>query len=202
MMRHSIPGVPSDRESDETAALVVEACEEVHRRIGPGLALAAYVEALGHELAHRGVPFQRSVTIPVVYRGVRLEAAHRLDLCVRGQVAVDVLAEDAVLPVHRAGLRAKLRVSGLPGGVLVNFRTARFGEGVVIIRRTTPTGRDRLSAQLALLDADTREARAPVARTRERSEPAEGGGGKASEASPRSGGGAVAKRAAGARPPW
>jgi len=155
MRAHMIPGTPTATESDETAALIVEACEEVHRRLGPGLVVGAYLDALSHELSLRGAPFQRKVDVPVYYRGVRLDAAHRVDLCVRGQVAVDVRAVDAILAVHRAELRAKLRVSGLDGGVLVNFRTARFGEGLVIIRRSTSRGRERTAAQMQLLDADT-----------------------------------------------
>jgi GxxExxY protein len=143
----------AELDSDTTA--VVGACSEVYRRIGPGLPRAAYVEALCHELSSGGLPFQKNVTLPVFYRGVRLDAAYPVDVCVAARVMVDVRAVDAITRVHRAELRAKLRVSGLGAGVLVNFHTARFGEGLVVIRRTAERVQDRLARQMALLDQPT-----------------------------------------------
>lgn len=140
---------------DAETVLVVDACSEVHRRIGPGLPRAAYLDALCHELSVGGLSFQRNVTLPVFYRGVRLDAAYPVDICVSARVIVDIRAVDAMTRVHRVELRAKLRVSGLASGVLVNFHTARFGEGLVVIRRTAERVQDRLAQQIALLDQPT-----------------------------------------------
>jgi GxxExxY protein len=127
---------------DELTRLTVEACTEVHRRLGPGLTEATYEQALCQELTHRKLPFQRQVPLPVFYRGVRLEAAYRVDVCIAGRVVVDVRSVDAVLQVHRSELRSRLRVTGLSVGLIVNFHTARLAQGLVLIRRTR-TAKDR-----------------------------------------------------------
>ena len=42
---------------------------EVHRTIGPGLLEAVYSECLADELGQAGIPFQREIIVPVVYKG-------------------------------------------------------------------------------------------------------------------------------------
>jgi GxxExxY protein len=150
-----MPCESEDRSRENLTRLVVEACAEVHRRLGPGQKEATYEQALCQELALHGVAFQRHLSVPVFYRGVRLDAAYRIDVCVAGQIAVDIRAVDALLPVHRAEVRSRLRVTGLGAGLLVNFHTARFGEGLVLIRRATRGGRRRIAEQLALIDQPT-----------------------------------------------
>jgi GxxExxY protein len=51
---------------------------EVHRTAGPRLLGAVYSESLSHELNQAGIPFQREIPVPVVYRPRR--ADHRLRL--------------------------------------------------------------------------------------------------------------------------
>jgi len=155
MPTYSAPNPTADDPRDVATSLVVDACAEAHRRLGPGLPRDTYFEALCHELSARGIPFQRRLTLPVFYRGVRLDAAYRIDVCVSATVAVEVRAVEAITRVHRAELRAKLRASGLGVGVLVNFHTARFGEGLVIIRRSTERGARPLAEEIALLDQST-----------------------------------------------
>jgi GxxExxY protein len=150
-----------DDPRDVATALAVEACAEAHRRLGPGLPRDTYKEALCHELRARGIPFQRQVTLPVFYRGVRLDAAYRIDVCVSASVAVEVRAVEAISRVHRAELRAKLRASGLGSGVLVNFHTARFGEGLVIIRRSARRAARPLGERVLLLEQPTVAGRDP-----------------------------------------
>lgn len=146
------PGIAA-LDADTTA--VIHACAEVHRRIGPGLPRPAYLEALCHELSSCGLPFQKNVTLPVFYRGVRLDAVYPVDVCIAARVIVDIRTVEAITRVHRAELRAKLRVSGLGSGVLLNFHTARFAEGMVVIRRTAERVQERLAQKIALLDQPT-----------------------------------------------
>jgi GxxExxY protein len=163
MPTYPAPNPTTDDPRDVATALAVDACAEAHRRLGPGLPRDTYFEALCHELRARGIPFQRQVTLPVFYRGIRLDAAYRIDVCVSASVAVEVRAVEAISKVHRAELRAKLRASGLSAGVLVNFHTARFGEGLVIIRRSAQRGARPPAEQIALLDQSTVAGREPKA---------------------------------------
>src|SRR5471030_793817 len=49
--------------------LIIGLAIEVHRNVGPGLLESVYAECLSDELGQAGIPFQREVTVPVIYKG-------------------------------------------------------------------------------------------------------------------------------------
>jgi GxxExxY protein len=61
---------------------VIGACIEVHRHLGPGLLESAYEQWVAHELGLRGLRFERQRSVPLEYKGMRLECGYRLDLVV------------------------------------------------------------------------------------------------------------------------
>ena len=65
---------------------IVGAAIEVHRLLGPGLLQSAYEEHLCHELAIRGIRFEKQKPVPLVYKGTNLECRFRLDLLAEGQL--------------------------------------------------------------------------------------------------------------------
>jgi GxxExxY protein len=109
---------------------IIGAAIEVHRTLGPGLLESAYEECLAREFALRDLPFERQLEVPLTYKGVSLEAAFRLDFVVAGQVAVELKAVEALLPVHTAQLLSYLQFTGLPIGLLVNFHVVLLRDGV------------------------------------------------------------------------
>jgi len=72
--------------------------------LGPGLLESAYEECLCHELAAQGLAFERQVPLPVVYKGVRIDCAYRMDIVVEDAVVVELKTVDALLPIHEAQL--------------------------------------------------------------------------------------------------
>ncbi len=117
----------------EDAALterVIGCAIEVHRHLGPGLLEGVYEDCLCHELLQSGVVFQRQVQLPVVYKGVQLEAAYRLDLLVDRQLVVEIKAVDRILAIHEAQLLTYLRMSGHRTGLLLNFNHAVLKDGI------------------------------------------------------------------------
>jgi GxxExxY protein len=109
---------------------VIGAAIEVHRALGPGLLESAYEACLRHELAIRGVPFEHQRTLPVHYKGLRLECGFRIDLLVADAVVVEVKAVEAVLPVHEAQLLTYLRLGGWKLGLLINFNVPVLKDGI------------------------------------------------------------------------
>ena len=77
---------PVPHETDAVAAEIIEAAFQVHRALGPGLLESVYETCLCHQLAKQRVPFERQVSVPVVYDGVRLETVRSVgrELCDRG----------------------------------------------------------------------------------------------------------------------
>ena len=72
--------------------IVIGACIEVHRHLGPGLLESAYEQCLCHELSVIGVAYERQKILPLCYKGVALHPGYRLDLVVRAQLLVEIKA--------------------------------------------------------------------------------------------------------------
>jgi len=110
---------------------IIGAAIEVHKALGPGLLESAYEECLCHELEVRELDYDRQRPLPVVYKGVRLECGHRLDVVVEDIVLVELKAVDTILPVHEAQLLTYLRLSGKKVDLLINFDVEKLREGIV-----------------------------------------------------------------------
>ncbi len=92
---------------------------------------SAYEECLCHELALRGLRFERQVPIPVEYKDVRLDCGYRADLIVQGAVLLELKAIGSVGPIHEAQLMTYLKLSGCGVGLLLNFGELRLKDGII-----------------------------------------------------------------------
>jgi GxxExxY protein len=109
---------------------VIGAAIAVHRELGPGLEEQDYEMALSAELAASAVPFQSQQPIPVVYKGVHLDAGFRVDVFVDRALVVELKAVDSLHPVHEAQLLTYLRLSQRQLGLLINFDVPVLKDGV------------------------------------------------------------------------
>ena len=115
---------------DELARLVVDAGLAVHKALGPGLLESAYEHCLSHELHTRGVSVTRQVALPIVYKGVELDAGYRLDLLVEDLIVVEIKAVEALTRLHEAQVLTYLKLSGRRFGFLMNFNEVLFKRGL------------------------------------------------------------------------
>lgn len=109
---------------------IVDAAMTVHTALGPGLLESAYTACLAYELFERGLKLEAQVPLPLVYRGVKLDVAYRIDLLVEGAVIVELKAISKLLPVHFAQLLSHLKLSGYPLGLLMNFHELHLKDGI------------------------------------------------------------------------
>jgi GxxExxY protein len=123
------------RDFADCSSVVIAACIEVHRELGPGLLEGIYEECLCHELASRGLGFERQKTVPVTYKGRVLDQGYRTDLVVEKSVLVEVKAVEVLLPVHAAQVVTYLRICGLDAGLLVNFNALTIRAGLRRVSR-------------------------------------------------------------------
>src|ERR1051325_5553133 len=87
---------------NEITSKIIQAAIEVHRRLGPGLLESIYFACLVYELQLVGLGVECQVTVPVIYKGARMDCTYRLDLLVEGLVIIELKAIEKVLPVHVA----------------------------------------------------------------------------------------------------
>src|SRR3989449_10546372 len=103
---------------------------EVHRALGPGLLESAYEQCLARELALRDIPFEPQKSVPVYYKGTRLDCGYRLDFLVANSVVVEVKAVDTLLPIHQAQMLSYLKLGGWKLGLLINFHVPLLRDGI------------------------------------------------------------------------
>ena len=115
---------------EELTKEIIGAAIEDHKALGPGLLESAYEECLCHELSLRGLPFERQLSLPVAYKGVKLDCGYRVDIVVKGKLVVEIKCVGELLPVHDAQLLTYMRVGSLEVGFLINFHVALLIEGL------------------------------------------------------------------------
>ncbi|MEZ6071796.1 MAG: GxxExxY protein [Pirellulales bacterium] len=114
----------------ELTGEICAAAIDVHRHLGPGLLESAYEQCLCHELSQRRLTFQRQVSLPVVYKGIRLNSGYVLDVVVENQVVLELKSVERVEPVHEAQLLTYLKLSGKKVGMLLNFNVELMKDGI------------------------------------------------------------------------
>jgi GxxExxY protein len=117
-------------ENDPLTEKIIGLAIEIHRQLGPGLLESAYEECLCFELKQAGMVFERQLSVPVVYKSVRLDCAYRLDLVVEKRLIVEVKSVERLMPIHEAQLITYLRLTGVPVGLLLNFNTDVLKNGI------------------------------------------------------------------------
>jgi GxxExxY protein len=122
-------------EKDPLTGEIIGAAIEVHRELGPGILESAYQECLCYELATRGLSVERQVTLPVVYKTIKLDIGYRPDLIVENQVIVELKCVEKLIPIHDAQVLTYLRLSGLQRGLLINFQSQPLMKGIKRIVR-------------------------------------------------------------------
>lgn len=110
---------------------VLAAAIEVHKHLGPGLLESCYEQCLCHELALRGIPFQRQVECPVEYKGLKLECGFRIDILVNGEVILELKSVEKFHPIHEAQLITYMRLGHKKVGILLNFNARLLKDGIM-----------------------------------------------------------------------
>lgn len=110
--------------------VIIGACIEIHKDLGPGLLESVYEELLFHELEAKRLNVKRQLPMPLSYKGSEFETAYRLDLLVEDKVIVELKSVENLAPVYYAQLLTYLRLSGKKLGLLINFNEKLLRDGV------------------------------------------------------------------------
>ena len=103
----------------------------IHRALGPGLLeSAAYEACLVYDLLNMGLKVEQQKSLPVVYRGVKLECGYRLDLLIENEVIVEIKSVENLLPIHKAQLMSYLKLTYCKVGLLINSNVELLKDGI------------------------------------------------------------------------
>ena len=122
--------LPPSPPRDPLTYAIIGAAIEVHSELGPALMESAYEKFLCFELGERGLMFQRNVSLPVTYKGQRVNIGFRPDLIVNDQVIVELKCVEKLLPIHDAQILTYLRLAKKRTGLLMNFHAQPLISGI------------------------------------------------------------------------
>ena len=110
--------------------LLLDAAYKVHTVLGPGLLESVYQIAIKHVLQSGGVLVETEVKLPIMFEGVKLESALRIDTIVEKCVIAELKSVEKMHPVYEAQLITYLRLSKIRLGFLINFNVPHLKDGI------------------------------------------------------------------------
>jgi GxxExxY protein len=115
---------------DELTYRIIGCAIEVHKYLGPGLIESVYEKCFLRELSLRGLSYTTQQRIPILYKGISLDADLRYDVLVENVVITELKSKEGILPVHETILLTYMKLLERPKGILINFNcTNIFKEG-------------------------------------------------------------------------
>jgi GxxExxY protein len=121
---------PLSNTEEEIARKIVDAAYTVHKKLGPGLLEKVYEVCLCHELAKRGLKYQRQIDIPIQYDDLVFDEGLRLDVFVEDVIICEIKAVEQINPVWAAQILSHLKLMNKRLGFLINFNVVLIKDGI------------------------------------------------------------------------
>lgn len=117
-------------DENELAKIVFNLGLKIHKSLGPGLLESAYEECLHYELLNFGLNISRQKPLPLIYEDIKLEIGYRVDFLIEKKLVVEIKSVDCLNDIHLAQILTYLKLSNCKLGLLINFNTLLFKDGV------------------------------------------------------------------------
>lgn len=118
---------------NELSKIVFESGLKIHKKLGPGLFEHVYEECLFYELTKAGLVIEKQKLLPIVYEELKIENAFRLDMIIENKLILEIKTVDYINPTHKAQLLTYLKMTNCKLGLLLNFQSDVFKNGVTRI---------------------------------------------------------------------
>jgi GxxExxY protein len=115
---------------NEIAKVVFDLGLKIHMVLGPGLLESAYEECLYFKIKQAGLKVEKQKALPLVFEDVKLDAGYRIDLFVENKLIIEIKTVESLNDLHFAQILTYLRLSDCKLGLLINFNTVLFKDGV------------------------------------------------------------------------
>lgn len=115
---------------NEISKIIFECGLKIHRTLGAGLLESAYEECMYYELCKAGLFVEKQKPMPLIYEEIELNVGYRIDLLVERKVIIEMKACAELTNVHFAQTLTYLKLSNCKLGLLINFNTFLFKDGV------------------------------------------------------------------------
>ena len=109
---------------------ILESVYQVHTSLGPGLLESAYETCLYYELQNKQLHVERQVPLPLIYKGVQLDAGYRVDLMIENKIILELKSVESIHPLHIAQVITYLKLSSTPIGFVLNCNVPSMKNGI------------------------------------------------------------------------
>jgi len=117
-------------EDNKITEKIIGAAINVHRALGPGLLESAYQECLLYELKSIGLKVKKEISLPIIYKEVKLDHGYRIDLLVEEKIVLELKTVEKFTEVHSAQILTYMKLGNYPLGLLINFNTKLLKNGI------------------------------------------------------------------------
>ncbi|WP_084087065.1 GxxExxY protein [Chryseobacterium sp. YR221] len=83
-----------------------------------------------YELNKHNLLVEKQKPMPLIYDEVKLDVGYRLDFLIQKKLVLEVKSVETLNDVHLAQILTYLRLSNCKLGMLINFNTLQFKNGV------------------------------------------------------------------------
>ncbi|ANF50582.1 GxxExxY protein [Chryseobacterium glaciei] len=118
---------------NEISKIVFESGLKIYRKLGIGLYESIYEECLFYELKKSDVKVERQKPLNIQYEELLLENAFKMDLLIENKVVLEIKSVENLNNFHAAQLKNYLRLGDYKLGMLINFNSQLFKNGVMRI---------------------------------------------------------------------
>jgi GxxExxY protein len=116
--------------TNRITSTIIGCAIRVHRATGPGLLESAYTPCLVYELRQVGFLISLQHPIPLVYRGIDLDASYRADMLVEDIILVELKSVESLASIHAAQMLTYLKLLKKPVGLIINFNVPVLKDGI------------------------------------------------------------------------
>jgi GxxExxY protein len=102
----------------------------IHQDIGPGLIESVYERVLADRLQQQQIKVDRQQPVHVEIYGKRYDDAFRFDLLLNDVLLVEIKSVEKLGPIHSKQVLTYIRLMELPYGLLLNFGSEVFRQGM------------------------------------------------------------------------
>ena len=109
----------------ELTRTILGCCFEVMKELGPGFLERIYKNALLITMKEKGLQVETEKPFEVVFRN-KVIGRYSADLVIEKTIIIELKCCESLVREHQAQLFNYLKVSGLPIGLLINFRRRKL----------------------------------------------------------------------------
>lgn len=87
---------PIPQDTERVGKIVLDAAYKVHTVPGPGLLESVYRVAMKHVIESNGTIAEKEIKLPIMFEGVKLESALRIDLLINKCVIAEIKSVESM----------------------------------------------------------------------------------------------------------